>query len=413
LYGSVATLEIAEPWLPGLDGKRVHEISLIRPSGRERVTVESDRGLYAYEADHVASCIERREFESPDMTWADTIGNMAALDRWRRAVGVTYPAERPSSLRLPVDGGSLTAGSLLPRRPIAGVATPVSRIVLGTMVAFGDETWPTAMSVFDHFFEHGGNAFDTARRYGNGESDRALGQWTETRGVRSQVVVIAKGAHTPHCDPDTVTRELEESLDDLRTDYADLYFLHRDNPKVPVGEFVDVLNQHHRAGRIRAFGGSNWTAERVDEANRYAEQRGLVGFTALSNQFSLARMVRPTFPGCLDAAGEEWRAWLVRTGMPVVAWSSQAAGFFAADTGAPTARAWRDAGNLSRRDRTQQLAARKGVPATTIALAWVLAQPLPIFPIIGPRTLAELLSSLAAIPINLSPEESAWLDLQD
>ena len=413
LHGSAGTLEVLAPWLPGIDGARRHEISVIRRGTRQTVVVTSDMGLYAIEADEVAACIARGEVESDAMPWTDTLGNMASLDRWRRDVGVVYPAERPASLGRPVHGRSLTIRpNPLPRRPLPGAPRDVSRAVLGTMLALGDETWPGAMAVFDAFFERGGNAFDTARRYGRGESDRALGHWMDTRGVRPDVVVIAKGAHTPHCDPDTLTRELELSLRDLRTDYVDLYFLHRDNLDVPVAEFVDVLNEHHRSGRIRAFGGSNWSMARLDEANAYAERAGLVGFSAVSNQYSLARMVRPTFPGCLAASGPEWQAWLARTGMPVVAWSSQAAGFF---TGAPLGRlagAWRDPGNFARRDRAVELGASLGLPATTVALAWVLGQQLPIFPVIGPRNLAELRTSLWAFSLELSPAQLAWLDLE-
>ena len=268
------------------------------------------------------------------------------------------------------------------------------------------------MAVFDEFFERGGNTFDSARRYGDGESDRALGHWMESRHVRQDTVVVAKGAHTPHCDPESLTRQLLKSLADLRTDWADLYFLHRDNPAVPVGEFVEVLNEHLRAGRLRAFGGSNWTAARIDEANRYADAHGLVGFTALSNQFSLARMIRPTFPGCVAASGPEWRAWLERTRIPVVAWSSQAAGFFAGVDAPRLRHAWHDPDNLARRDRATRLSSRLGCAPTTVALAWILRQPLAIFPIIGPRNLAELRASLDALALDLTPAQLGWLDLE-
>jgi aryl-alcohol dehydrogenase-like predicted oxidoreductase len=146
----------------------------------------------------------------------------------------------------------------------------------------------------------------------------------------------------------------------------------------------------------------------MDAANAYAASRGLVGFTALSNQFSLARMVVPTFPGCLGASGPEWASWLTGAGIPVVAWSSQAAGFFAG----VDAKAWASADNVERRARAGALGARLGVEATTIALAWVLTQPLPVFPIIGPRNLVELRSSLAALSVRLSAKDVAWLDLQ-
>jgi len=124
-----------------------------------------------------------------------------------------------------------------------------------------------AEAIIDAFFAAGGTVVDTAYVYGKGEIDRLLGKWINGRGVREQIVVIAKGAHTPHCRPDANAPQLEESLNRMQTDHADLYFLHRDNPSVPAGEFVDVLHELVIAGRIRKFGGSNWTIARIDEAN--------------------------------------------------------------------------------------------------------------------------------------------------
>ena len=413
LHGSDASIEVETPWLPGIDGRREHRVT-VRQGGRV-VGVEvarSDRGLYAIEADEVARCIRLGLSESPAVPWADTVGNMAALDLWRRKVGLSYPAERTESLTTPLRGSLRRPRTdLVPRDTITGIAQPVSRLALGTMLAYGAETWPTAMAMFDAFFELGGNLFDSARRYGQGESDRALGHWMRTRGVREQSVVIAKGAHTPNCDPETLSKELLESLEDLETDYADLYFLHRDNVEVPVGEFVDVLNEHRRAGRIRSFGGSNWTLERVDEANRYAERTGQTGFSAVSNQFSLARMVVPTFPGCLSASDAAWSEWIARTDLALVAWSSLAAGFFARSVDPELQRAWSDPDNEERRARTERLADQLRVAPNAIALAWVLAHPR-VFPIIGPRRLAELRQSVEALELTLGPDELAWLDLE-
>jgi predicted dehydrogenase/aryl-alcohol dehydrogenase-like predicted oxidoreductase len=416
VHGDLGSITVPAPWLPGVDGARMTEILVHRAGAPlERVAVEAERGLYANEADQVGACIRAGKRESSAMSSADTLGNMASLDRWRATVGVVYDSELPTALTSSVHRRPLAVRSgpiPMPMNEIDGVGRSVSRLVLGTMLAEGDPTWPMAMAVFDEFFERGGNAFDTARRYGNGESDRALGHWIASRGVRDQTVVIAKGAHTPHCDPESLTRELLTSLEDLRTDWADVYFLHRDNEDVPVGEFVDVLNEHHRAGRVRAFGGSNWTTRRVDEANEYAAAHGLRGFTALSNQFSLARMVEPTFPGCLAASDEESREWLARTDTALVAWSSQAAGFFAGGDGMGLQHAWGDPGNDERRARVLELAAARLSTPMTVALAWVLRQPLRIFPIIGPRRLAELRTSLEALTLDLTDAELAWLDLR-
>ena len=186
-----------------------------------------------------------------------------------------------------------------------GLEKPVSRLVIGVDY---HRAWPHTAVMLDDFFERGGTCFDTAYMYGAGRSEELLGAWVASRGIRDQVVILDKGGHTPHCDPESVTRQLEVSLGRLGTDHVDIYMLHRDNPAIPAGEFVDVLNEHHDAGRITVFGVSNWSLERVREANAWAAAHGKRGVAAISNNFSLARMVDPVWPGCIAASDPEWRA---------------------------------------------------------------------------------------------------------
>ena len=416
VHGDDGTIELRAPWLPTISGDMTTRIAIRRP-GRdpEIVPVVADRGLYAYEADVVADAVGRgwRQAAAPAPTWADSLSAMGTLDRWRAAAGVVYRSETPAGLVTPIHGRPLTRRAAIATVELPRVGVAVSRVVLGGMVAQDAPTWPLAFSVFDEYFERGGTTFDTGFVYGQGETDKALGLWMARRGVRDDVVVIAKGAHTPHCDPASIFSQLAVSLDRLQTDRAEIYFMHRDNTAVPVGEFVDALDELQREGNIGAFGGSNWTAARIDEANAYAAANDKHGFTALSNQFSLARMITPTYPGTVGANEPDFRTWLSRTEMPVFAWSSQAAGFFAGlQPGGFLAHAWFDDDNVERRRRAEELAERRRTTPVTIALAWVLAQSLPIFPIVGPRSLAELRSTLAALQVTLAPAEVAWLDLE-
>ena len=117
------------------------------------------------------------------------------------------------------------------------------------------------------------------------------------RGVRDEMVLIGKGAHSPLVYPDVIGRQLTESLDRLKTGHIEIYFMHRDNPAVPVGEFVDAMDAEVSAGRIGIYGGSNWTRERMDAAFAYAEKNGRRLPGALSNNFSLAEMVNPVWAG--------------------------------------------------------------------------------------------------------------------
>jgi aryl-alcohol dehydrogenase-like predicted oxidoreductase len=289
---------------------------------------------------------------------------------------------------------------------------PVSRLVMG---CDNQPNFPHAAAMFDDFFARGGNAFDTAHVYHGGHQERLLGQWIKLRGVRDQVVVIVKGAHTPYCNPIDVTTQLVESLERLQVDHADVYLLHRDNPMIPVGEFVDVLDEHRRAGLIKTFGGSNWTRARFDAANEYARTRGRQGFALLSNQFSLARMIEAPWEGCVSAGDPDTRAWLTRTQTPLLAWSSQAQGFFATDpahASKDARRCWHNDDNFQRLERTKQRAEQRGVKPTNIALAYVLHQPFPTFAVIGPRQLSETRTTWPALAIELSSSELDFLELR-
>ena len=227
---------------------------------------------------------------------------------------------------MPVHGRPLAVTEPVMRHgTVPGVDKPVSRLVMGC------DNQPDirhAAVMFDHYFERGGNTFDTAHIYGGGRMESLLGAWIANRGVRDDVVIIGKGAHTPANHPDRVAPQLDVSLERLGTDHVDLYFLHRDNPDVGVGEWIDALNRECDAGRMRAFGASNWSLARVREANAYARANGLRPFAAVSNQFSLARMVDAVWPGCVSASTPEWRTWLAAEGLALFPWSSQARGFF-------------------------------------------------------------------------------------
>src|SRR6185312_11609360 len=159
---------------------------------------------------------------------------------------------------------------------VAGIDRPVSRLVLGSMM-FGPARSAHWFALLDRYRESGGNCIDTAAVYGNGAAERTVGAWMADRGLRDDMVVIGKGACTTDSTPDLVSTELRESLHRLGTDHVDIYLMHRDNPAVPVGDFVERLNEHLRAGEIRAYGGSNWSPRRIAEANTYAARHGLVG----------------------------------------------------------------------------------------------------------------------------------------
>ena len=430
VYGSEGHIHVDNPWLCA-DAEGNWGFDLQR-TGKdpERISGKAP-GLYELEVDHVAECIREGRAQSPRMSWADSRANAAALDAWRKAIGLEYTAERPATHRGPLLGTLQVAA---PQRSgtITHVDKPVSRLVMGCDNQPG---MSHAAVMWDDYLEQGGNCFDTAYIYGGGSMERLLGHWHQQRNVREQIVIIGKGAHTPHNAPEFIATQLDESLERLQTDYVDLYFLHRDNLDIPVAEFVDALTAEVARGRIRAFGGSNWTLPRIRAANDYAAAAGRQGFTAVSNNFSLAHMVTPIWPGVEAATAPAFRDYLREQRIALLPWSSQARGFFTpwaasvieasskAGSGAgltsvePTAdelrRTWFSEDNFERRRRAQRLADERGVDLIQIALAYVVRQPFACYPLIGPRQLSETRSSFTALDIELSASELAWLDLAD
>jgi len=414
VYGTDGWIDVPNPWLPCRDG-RPAGIVVHRPQATPEEIAVDEPELYASEADHVAAHIA--EGQAPAMSWDDTLGNLAVLDSWRAQVGVVYPGEGPADNIAPVSGNVVTVER---REPMPYVEVPLTGVVASRLVMGVDhpKDLPFASALFDDFVERGGNAFDTAYIYGGGTGERLLGQWMRNRGIRDELMVIGKGAHTPHCTPEAIHSQLDESLERLQTDHVDQYFMHRDDATIPVGEFVDAMDAEVRAGRITAYGGSNWSIARFEEANVWAAEHGRQPMTALSNTLSLAEAVDVPWKGCLAMTDRDSKAWLARTGTAIFPWSSQARGFFARAaqddrSDAELVRCYYSPDNFERLRRTRELAAEFGVAPTAIALAWLLHQPFPVFPLIGPRQISETVSSLQGLDVRLSDAQVRFLDLVD
>lgn len=417
IIGSEGRIEVQDFWFASGHKGGVGKIDVIKGKDRQTIEVAEDRYLYSFEVDAAGEAIrnQSQEFAYPGMSWADTLGNLRVMDQWRASVGLEYGVESAAKRVLNIAGGKVAPGNSVPKRQIPGVAKPAS------VVALGFEFFPnfaSASLTLDSFYEAGGNLFDTAFVYGGGKTEAIFGDWHISRNVpREEIVLIGKGAHSPLCYPDMIAKQLDQSLNRLKTDYVDIYFMHRDNTDVPVGEFVDAMDAEVQRGRIRGiFGGSNWTRHRMDEAIAYAEKTGKTAPGALSNNFSLAEMLDPIWAGCVAASDEPWKEWAKERQIPNFAWSSQGRGFFTDRAGRDKrddeeiVRVWYSERNFERRDRAIELATELGRHPIHIALAYVIAQPFPVIPLIGPRTIAELEDSLSALDITLTPEQVRWLE---
>ena len=415
------TVTINQPWHCGEFTDRKSQIKLKKANGDEElIDITTDKGLYALEIDHFSETFKDQNIESNLIPHNDSHGNMIALDTWRKALKVVYDEDRGERRKLPIISQENSRESL-PALRIPGLDKELSRVVFGC-----DNQSDTnhAFAMFDHFYKKGGNVFDTAYIYNNGKSDFYLGSWIESRDLREKVVVLGKGAHTPDCLPEKIRPQLEETLSRMSTSYLDIYCLHRDNESLPVEGFIDTLNELKDEGLIKIFGASNWSLERFKAANDYASEHDKEGFTILSNNFSLAYMNNPVWPGCFSCSEDDYVDYLKENQIAIFPWSSQARGFFldsqeftgAAHVADPNReeqeRVWGSVDNLERRSRCFELASKKSVDPIQMALSFVLNQEFPSFPLIGPRNFFETESSLEATKIELSKDEVAWLNLK-
>lgn len=297
----------------------------------------------------------------------------------------------------------------------------VSPIGLG-IAGFGtDISELPAFKLLDRFRELGGNFVDSAHCYafwkpgGLGAPERTIARYRDLR--TDELLVGTKGGHCdagpdyPRPDhflqPELVARDIEECLDRLEMEAIDLFYLHRDDPRVPVGEIVDMLEVFVRRGQVRYLGASNWSVERVAEANAYARANGRYPFVALQNQWSLAK---PTWPNggvgtVRYLTGADVPA-LVELGIAVIPYSAAANGYFAGRTVGQ----FETAENSALRARVWAVAREVGATPTQVTLAWLIAQPLTVIPLVGTGSIEHLEEAFGALRVTLTPEQIARLE---
>jgi len=325
------------------------------------------------------------------------------------------------------------------------VETPAPRsmeqLVLGTVAL--PNVRGGASKLLDAAVERGFCRFDLARTYGMGQSERLFGKWLEGSGVdRSTLKLVTKGGmgddkygnpDRPMCTRESLRSELTTSLEALKTDYVDLYMLHRDDPRIPAEEFVDWMNELKRDGLIRRWGVSNWSLRRIHHACAYADKTGQEPLTATSPQLSLAVPSNEIWPSthsvsCPSKLGEI--NWYRDHNVEVMGWEALAKGFMAvptlwrqheihystfhgpdADAGTDTwrlqriQRAYCTPANYRRRDIAARLAKDSGLSLAQVSLLYCLSKGEHVSVLVGADQTSHL-DEMAAIR-NFALDEEA------
>jgi len=319
------------------------------------------------------------------------------------------------------------------KRRLPRTELQVSVVGLGTALFGSGISEPDAFGLLDRYFEAGGNLLDTSLNYANwqwpvpGISEKTIGKWMKMRGNRADMVIGTKGACPLLNDGpflrlsrEDIVSDLQTSLRNLQTDTIDLYYLHRDDPARPVEDIIGVLEEQVRAGTIRHYACSNWTLSRLVEAQRYASRQGLQGFSANQMMWSLAEVNRQQLSDpTLVSMDEDMKRYHRETGMAASPYSSQANGFFSGKyaQGDDQLESWVGRhyymqSNFARLEQVGYEARQRGHSCSVVALAYMLspAHDFEVFPIIGPKSMAQLEESLTAAELQIDAETARRLE---
>ena len=308
---------------------------------------------------------------------------------------------------------------------LPGVSFPVSAICLGTAYFGTRDSEELAREELDYYYEAGGRFINTAHEYGNGESERVIGRWLRDRGNRTEIVVTTKGGEDLKKPKARAMRrhelleDADECLERLGIDCIDFFLLHIDDPDVSVSEILDTLRDIQKAGKIRHYGCSNWSVERMDEAAAYADAHGMERFLMHEIEWNLAHNNNANRDMHIKWMDEEYIAFHERTGMAVGAYSPMARGVFSKyaangnfDSCTSGQRQAYDAPyNQRMGDKLMALSQQTGYSIVELQIGYLCAQPytFAIFPIVGCSELSQLQESLRGIDCHFTQDMLDYL----
>ena len=300
----------------------------------------------------------------------------------------------------------------------------VSRICLGCM-GFGDSsngmhTWTLdeekSMEIIKKALENGINFFDTAIAYQNGTSEQYVGRALKKLAKREDVIIATKFLPRSQKEIENnisirehINTMLNKSLDNLETDYIDLYICHMWDYSTPIEELMCALNEQVKAGKVRYIGISNCFAWQLEKANCIAEKNGWSKFISVQNHYNMLfrEEEREMVPCCKDG------------NIAMTPYSSLASGRLVRDWSEKTKRLEEDSFAKSKYDltanqdriiveRVAEIAKKRGMTRIQIALGWLLSKV--DAPIVGATKFSHIEEAVKAIGVKLTEEELEYLE---
>jgi len=336
----------------------------------------------------------------------------------RRRRDRAAPAPTPADARQTASAGLPTVpvdlGVIQPRRRLGVSDLRVFPLALGGNVFGWTADQAATTSVLDAYHDLGGNFVDTADSYAGGRSEIMIGAWMRARGARDDMVVttkVGKGADHPGLTPRAVERSVEASLERLGTDRIDLLYLHVDDTEVAFERTLLAVDHLIRAGKVRWFGGSHHSGNRLYEARIAAGMLGVAPMVALQNEYNLLRRTEYE-QGLAHVAAQQRLAVMPRFAL--------AGGFL---TGKYRSRS--DASGTPRRAAVVRNLTKRGlrvlheldrvasvheVSTAAVALAWLLAKPNVVAPVASATTAEQVVQLAQAARVQLTRTQVLDLD---
>lgn len=310
----------------------------------------------------------------------------------------------------------------------------ISPMGLGTVdagVRWGKDA-ASADSMFGTFTDMGGNLIDCAHVYADWQivdgrqetarAERVTGDWMQRQGNRDKIVLMTKGGHPVYTHPsmdlhiNRVTKadmrgDIEGSLRILRTDYIDIYFYHRDDPRIPVEEMVETMQDFVREGKIRYFAVSNWSADRQKAADAYCKKMGYRGIVADQALLNLGAKYMNPLPDdtLVYVKGDLYDYHKENLNNVMMPYMGNCSGFFhiyaAKGEEAVKGHPYATEGNLRMARRLPALMEKYGCAVTNIVLGYFTQEAFPCVPLYGPLDEASIVEAAKTFDIRFDPQD--------
>ena len=304
----------------------------------------------------------------------------------------------------------------------------LSRMVFGTSHLGSVQSREESFKLLDMYYEAGGRTLETSRSsfdvvpFGASQSERTIREWTSVRGITSEMTVITKGGHPDmrdarftRLDRKNLEHDIMTSLAVLSMDKVAGFFLHRDDENTPVSEIMDVLDDIHRRGYADFIGVSNWTSDRIAEANRYARKKGQVQIAASSILWNIGKLGRNNLQDNTQVyMSEAEYSWYLDNRLPVFAYSAQAVGYFSKyltgqELRGARARKMDTEENRRRAARMREVCDQYKVTPSALCLAYIACNRVDGYPIFSCSSTQRMEEVIWAFDLNISGEDIAYI----